>query len=94
MNIANYISKEYGYMSKKNFNTFEKLLKKVFNFQKPSTFNINTFIKALKKDKKAINNYVRIILIKSLGKGFVKNQIFDFKFKKILNKYFKAYFIN
>ena len=92
MNIANYISYEYGYLSKTDFGNMNKILSKIYSFQYPKKFDQNEFQKYLLKDKKTIKGKIGIILSKKIGKVFVKKQKLDNNFIKILNKYFSIYF--
>ena len=92
MNIANFISYEYGYLSKKNFNNMQNILSKIYSFKYPKKFDQNKFQKFLLKDKKTLKGVLSIILSKRLGKVFIKKQKLDRNFIKILNKYFYIYF--
>ena len=92
MNIANFISYEYGYLSNNNFNDMQSLLSIIYSYKYPKKFNQNKFIKFLLKDKKTNKNELNIILSKKLGKMFVKKQKLDRRFIKTINKYFCIYF--
>jgi 3-dehydroquinate synthase len=92
MNISNYISYKYKYLNKNEFYIIENTIIKVANFAKPNNINIKKYKAALLKDKKTLNNTLRIILSKGPGKMFIKKQTYTKKFEEILKNYFKIYF--
>ena len=92
MNISNYISYKYKYLSKNDFYMMENIIMKISKFAKPHNINIYKYKAALLKDKKTLNNTLRIILSKGPGKMFIKKQTYSEKFEELLKKYFKIYF--
>ena len=65
MDLANFFSLNYGYLSRNNFEKLTKILKK--NYYKFKKFKINRsiFLDVLKKIKKKIQKKVMLILVKN-----------------------------
>ena len=89
MNISNYVSYKYNYLSKNNYNLMKKTIEKISSKMFPSRFSIQKYKKALYKDKKVLNKKLRLILTKGPGKMFIKTMPYSMKFEKILIGYFK-----
>ena len=92
MNISNFISYKYKYINKKKFEDMEITLSKIYSYAIPRRIDIREYKEALFKDKKNINNKLRIILTRGPGKMFIKKEVYSFKFEKILKQYFDNYF--
>ncbi len=87
MNIANYISFNYGYLNYDNFSKLQSLLKDIYGEFKLKKFDIGRYCLILKKDKKNINSNLRTILTRGAGKMFIHEIKMDIFFKETLNKY-------
>lgn len=72
LQIANYISFRLGFLSLDQLFTLQKPLKLISKNYNLKKYNELEMIKILKKDKKTINNKIRLILIKNIGKPFIK----------------------
>lgn len=87
MDIANFLSYKYGFMSQKNYLEIKKTLKKIYRKDSNIT-NINRYIKILELDKKNIRGMIRVIFSKKPGQMFIYNINDKKKLKKYLVKYF------
>ena len=92
MNMANYFSYKYGYLSKNKFEDMESMLSKVYCFTLPKKFKQKNYENILLKDKKSINGTLRLVLSKNPGKMFLKKIKLNNQFKKILKDYFIKYY--
>ncbi len=89
MDIANYISVEYGYLNKKLFESMHRILAKNLPDFRLELRQVNDFLQALSKDKKNIGSNLGCILTKGPGQ-MEKMQIpFDNKLKKMILGYFE-----
>tara|TARA_B100001094_G_scaffold332348_1_gene404021 strand:- start:2767 stop:3834 length:1068 start_codon:yes stop_codon:yes gene_type:complete len=87
MNIANYISFNYGYLKYDKFLKLQNLLQDIYGEFKLKKFDIPQYCLILKKDKKNINSNLRTILTRGAGKMFIHEIKIDNFFKKTLNEY-------
>ena len=87
MNIANYISFNYGYLNYDDFTKLQGILIDIYGEFKLKKFNISRYCLILKKDKKNINSNLRTILTRGVGEMFIHEIKMDNFFKKTLNKY-------
>ena len=94
MDLANFFSLNYGYLSRNNFEKLTKILKK--NYYKFKKFKINrsVFHDVLKKDKKNLNQKkVMLILVKNKTIKKIEIKI-DEKFYKVIQIFFNNYLLN
>lgn len=91
MHIANFISYKLKIMSKKNYEQLQPVLEMIFKKFNLRNLDIDLMIKLLKKDKKAINNRIRVVLIKNLGLPLIKEFNNNSTIKGLLSRYFKIY---
>ena len=71
MNIANFFSWKKNLITLKEFEKFYVILNEIWGQFEIKKINLEEFLKALKKDKKNINNKIRVILTKGIGKMFL-----------------------
>ena len=88
MNIANYLSYKKNYIDKEIFFEMKTALKYIYKDYALSKINVIKYINILKKDKKNINENIRCILTKGLGKAFIDEIVIDKEFRNNLNYYF------
>tara|TARA_Y100000591_G_C21816409_1_gene690972 strand:- start:470 stop:1507 length:1038 start_codon:yes stop_codon:yes gene_type:complete len=88
MNIANYISLGFGFISQKKFNEMNETLNYIINDYKIRNINLDNFLKLLKKDKKSTKKNIRVILTKNIGNMFLFKILNEEKLKKMLKNYF------
>lgn len=89
MDMANYVSVHYNFLSPKIRRDIRKFLSKIWKGFSIKNLDVDKFCNALAKDKKNIGSELRLILCKGYGEVFktpVKN---DEKFKSIILRYFK-----
>ena len=91
INLSNFISLSYGILSHKEFINMNSIVKDIYQKMIPKNINLAKFIEALKKDKKNINNNLRAVFSKGVGKMFLKEIKFDKKFKEVLIEYKDTY---
>jgi len=90
MDIAMFLSVEKKIMKESDYKFYNKMISKNFPYL-PKDFDFESFYKALKRDKKNIENFLVCILICKPGE-LVKTQIaIDNQLKKTLKKYFKQF---
>jgi len=83
MDIANYLSLKFGYISEAIHQSIHELLEKNWQEIKLRSINVDEFIDALKKDKKNVGSRVNVILSHGPGKMFktelsLNDQIFNY----------------
>ena len=88
MDISNFISYKLGFLKKKQFIKIQSDLKEIYKVKKTPRVNIKKYIKFLEKDKKNIENKIRVILSRGPGKMFLFKFQNNKKLAKILNIYF------
>ena len=88
MDISNFISYKLGFLKKKQFIKIQSDLKEIYKVKKIPRVNIKKYIKFLEKDKKNIENKIRVILSRGPGKMFLFKFQNNKKLAKILNIYF------
>ena len=87
MNIANYASLCFGFISQTKFNEMNETLNYIINDYKIRNINLDSFIQLLKKDKKSTKKNIRVILTKNIGNMFLYSISSETKLKQILKKY-------
>lgn len=92
MNIANYISLNFGILSTHDYLEMNIILNNIWGRYKPNKIGSNAFVSTLKKDKKNINNNLRLILTKGIGRMFIKEFKIDDNFKFLIKKYINKFF--
>ena len=88
MDISNFISYKLGFLKKKQFIKIQLDLKEIYKIKKIPKININQYIKYLEKDKKNIQNKIRVVLSRGPGKMFLFKFPNNKKLKVILHQYF------
>jgi len=92
MDLANFLSWKLGFMEEKTFQGLHSRLTINFPAYKLESIDLETYIKALSKDKKNIGANIGCILAEAPGK-LVKKQIpADDNLKKLLKEYFSTIF--
>ena len=84
MDIANYISFKKCYISENEYKEIHNTLKNIYGDLKLP--NIESMIKALKKDKKNINSNLKCVLTKGIGNMFL-DELSYLDVKKYLTLY-------
>ncbi len=87
MDIANYISVEYGMLNPKVREEIKTLLKKIWSGFDLSSLNTSTLLNALSKDKKNVANKLGLILLNDFGYGEKKLILPDERFVGYLDNY-------
>jgi len=87
MHIANFISFKLSYINLKELEEFQQPLEKIFFNYFNFSFSSKKIINLIQKDKKTINNKIRIIILKKIGKPIIK----EFSDKSILLNYLEKY---
>ena len=87
MNMANYVSLGFGFISQKKYNEMNETLNYIINDYKIENINLERLIQLLKKDKKSTKKNIRVILTKNIGNMFLHTISNEKKLKKILKKY-------
>lgn len=88
INIANFISYKKRYITKSEFFSMRKALINIYKDYPVSKVDISKYINILKKDKKNINNNIRCILTKGIGKVLIDEIVINEEFKNTLHFYF------
>ena len=70
MDIANHVSENLGYITEAERMRMRKILNKNWKGIYLNDIDINDFIAALRKDKKAVGSEIHVILTKGLGQMF------------------------
>jgi 3-dehydroquinate synthase len=73
MVIANYVSMEMEYLSKRQFNKMYKLLKRNFTEEEVRSIDSSLIAEVILKDKKNVDGAVNLILTKGIGRMFVQS---------------------
>jgi len=71
MDIANYISLKMGLIDENLYRKMREVLKLNWNEVPLGEIDIDTFLNALRKDKKNIGSEIRVILTRGFGKMFI-----------------------
>ena len=87
MNVANFLSYKFGFMSYKIYIKNEDNLKKIFK-KKYLNININKYFNILELDKKNSKGVIKVVLSKMPGKMF----IYKIRNKNLLKSYLNEYF--
>jgi 3-dehydroquinate synthase len=90
MDIANYISVEYGLLNPKTRNEIKNLLAKIWKGFDLNSLNTQALLHALSKDKKNVGNKLGLILLNDFGNGEKKLILPDEKFVGYIDKYLKG----
>ena len=94
MDLANFFSFKYDYLSRSNFEKLTKILKKNYNKFKKFKINKGVFLDVLKKDKKNLNqNKVMLILVKNKTIKKIEIKV-DKKFKSVIQIFFNSYLLD
>lgn len=91
MDMANYISFKLGYVNESFRSEIKCFLKKVWDGFTISDINIDSFVDALKKDKKNVGTQLGLILTDGFGKMSKKCTDPDDNFVSWLNEYFQDF---
>ena len=87
MNIANYLSYKFGFMSQKIYLQIETVLKKIYQ-KKISNIKIDQYLNILELDKKNTKGVIKVVFSNIPGKMF----LYEIRNKKLLKKYLNQYF--
>lgn len=90
MDVANYLSEKFGYISGELRQTIRKLLEKNWERVELGSIEVGDFINALKKDKKNIGLEVKVILTRGVGQMFKTTLPIDNKVIGLFEEYFNA----
>ncbi len=90
MDIANYLSENFGYISGELRQTIRELLEMNWKGAALGRINVSDFINALKKDKKNIGSEVKVILTRGFGQMFKTTLPIDNKVTGLFEEYFNA----
>lgn len=94
MGLSNFLSLNYEYLSEKDYNTMTKLVQKNWpNYRKQKIY-LSTYIKALFRDKKNVDDKITMILTERPGKMFKISKTFDDKLKEHIKSFFINYNFN
>lgn len=92
MSISNYVSYRFNYISRKEMEEMEDILKPIYSFIDLPHFDLYRYMNLLKKDKKNMDGNIGLILTKGLGHMFINqtdpNSVTDIINEKI-NQLFK-----
>ena len=87
MNMANYVSLGFGFISQKKYKEMNETLNYIINDYKIENINLERLMQLLKKDKKRTKKNIRVILTKNIGNMFLYTISNEKKLKLILKKY-------
>ena len=87
INMSNFFSLQYKFISKKIFEEIACQMGKIVNLSDLKKINVKHFLDIVKKDKKNKKNNIRLILTRGFGKMFIYNIDNDLKFVTLLRKY-------
>ena len=87
MNIANYLSYKFGFMSQKTYLQIENVLKKIYQ-KKISNIKIDQYLNILELDKKNTKGVIKVVFSNIPGKMF----LYEIRNKSLLKKYLHQYF--
>ena len=91
MDIANHLSVRLGFMTNKQCEEMSKVLAKNWGPTKLPNVDLGPFLELLKKDKKNIDNQVRVVLSRGLGDMFLQEIEIDKSFRQTLADCFNRY---
>ncbi|MCF8262622.1 MAG: hypothetical protein K9J12_17730 [Melioribacteraceae bacterium] len=92
MDIANFMSVNYGYLSAEKRMEIREVLKKIWTGYSLADLSIEEMKNALRKDKKNKGDLLGLILTKGPGKTFKEFKELDSKFSEWLFQYFSEEF--
>lgn len=90
MDIANYLSENFGYISGELRQAIRKLLERNWEGMELGRIDVGDFINALKKDKKNIGSEVKVILTRGFGQMFKTTLPIDNKVTGLFEEYFNV----
>ena len=93
MNISNFISASYKFISQEKYYEMRDTLNYITKDYNIGKINLDKFLKLLKKDKKSTIKNIRVILTKDIGKMFVYTVVNEGRLKNTLTKYFNPIII-
>ena len=88
MDLANYLSVEFGHMTQKSFEGMHKVLKKNVPILNSGEYDMEKYYKALSRDKKNIGENLGCILTCGPGKMFKSQILIDDKFRELIRTFF------
>ena len=89
MDLANYLSMHLGYISQDLYKEIHALLRKNWDGFELGRIDTDTFIGALKKDKKNIDSQVVVILTKGIGRMFKTTLPINTENERWIDRYFE-----
>jgi 3-dehydroquinate synthase len=90
MDIANYLSENFGYIQGELRQTIRELLEMNWKGVALGRINVSDFIDALKKDKKNVGSEVKVILTRGFGQMFKTTLPIDNKVIGLFEEYFNG----
>lgn len=88
MDMANFISVKLGYISENTRAEIREVLKQIWTNFPINDIDLEKFVSSLRKDKKNVDNELRIILNTGYGKIIKQTMLFDDLFYSWLKEYF------
>ncbi|PIR26642.1 MAG: 3-dehydroquinate synthase [Deltaproteobacteria bacterium CG11_big_fil_rev_8_21_14_0_20_42_23] len=90
MDLANYISSNYGVMTRDTFDRLHQLLKVNMPAYNYRGINLNDYFQALSKDKKNLGNDLVCILAEKPGKLIKQQMKMNEQFQAVVREYFQG----
>lgn len=91
IDLANYISKETGYLSNEDFDAIHQIILNHFNFKLSKKVEANLLIEASRRDKKVSENKINLILLGKPGDLKIVPTPFDDRLTCWISDYFEKY---
>jgi len=92
MDISNYLSYKFGYISEDTYSQMRAILLKNWPGYDLKHLDLNLFFKSLTKDKKNTDNKITAILTSGPGKMKKESFVLDDKITNLISSYFKGTF--
>jgi len=92
MDISNFMSVKYGYLSTEKRKEIKEALKLVWTGYSIQNINLSDMESALRKDKKNKDNLLGLILSRGPGQTFKEFKELDNNFSSWLKEYFETEF--
>lgn len=90
MDLANFISVEFGYMDNKTFDEVHQILEKNIPPFNADKYDLGKYFTALSMDKKNVGNYLGCILSRKPGEMFKTQIAIDERLKSLLTAYLQS----
>lgn len=89
MDLANYLSRELGFMTAETFDYLHTVLRRNIPVFAAGEYDMNVYLAALARDKKNVGTDLVCILAEDKGKLFKKKLVYDDTLKNMIISYFK-----